>query len=350
MPYQEILSRAWQIFKRQRALWLFGFLSACTGGTYGRIAMPGFNFQMPSFSSHSGMGQGSQNLPPEVERWARTLAAIPERTWIFIAVGFLALLLTWMIVALLVRSLADPTLLRGALRDAHEPRPLTFSEAWNEGKRFFWRVAGFYLLIGGGGAVLALVVSVSALLITVLTLGIGILCLVPLLLLLIPLAWLVELYLEIALLALVVEDLPLLDAFGRGWTVLKRNFWNAVLMGLLLTVIHWGVGLVIGIIFVILAVPTFGPLVGFGIALQGHYLALLMLVGFLLLAVLLLVIGVLTGMLQTYLQSAWVLAYLHFIGGEPQPQETTSPAGAPAAPESTPDAPPADRAAAFRAA
>ena len=116
MPYQEILKRAWQIFKRQRALWLFGFLSACTGGTYGRIAMPGFNFQMPSFSSHSGMGQGSQNLPPEVERWVRTLAAIPERTWIFIAVGFLALLLTWMIVALLVRSLADPTRLRGALR------------------------------------------------------------------------------------------------------------------------------------------------------------------------------------------------------------------------------------------
>jgi hypothetical protein len=339
MPYQEILSRAWQIFKRQRALWLFGFLSACTGSTYGRIATPGFNFNFtaPSFSPRGG--HPGAPLPPDMERWLHRLGAMPARTWLLIGAALLTLLIAWMLIVLVVRALADPALLRGILNSTRADEVLSSGEIFAESKRFFWRAAGFYLLVGGGGAVLAFMVFAAGAAIAILTVGIGLLCLVPLLLLAIPLIWLVELYLELALLALVVEDMPLLEAFSRGWAVLKRNFWDTVLTGLLLTVIRWGVGLVIGIIFVILAIPTFGPLIGVGIALQGHYLALLMLVGFLLLAVLLLVIGVLTGMLQTYLQSAWVLAYLHFTGGESQPQESNLPEPAPAAPSSPPAEP-----------
>ncbi len=333
MPYQEILSRAWQIFKRQRALWLFGFLSACTGGTYGRIAFPGFNFQIPSFPHDGAAGAPPQPLPPDAERWLSKLSTIPPHVWLLIGLGLLVLLLAWAVIVLLVRGIADPSLIRGALRSADSGQTLTVAETFAEGKRFFWRAVGFYLLVGGGAAVLAFMVFAVGTSIALFTLGLGLLCLLPLLLLAIPFTWLVELYLEITLLALAVEDLPLLNAFSRGWEVLKSNFWNAVLMGLLLTVIHWGVGLAIGIIFVILAVPTFGPLIGFGIALQGHDLALLMIIGFLFLAALLLIVAALDGLLQTYLQSAWVLAYRHFTAQPPEPESAAPPADAAPAPE-----------------
>ncbi len=351
MPYQEILSRAWQTLKRQPALWLFGLLSACAGGTYGRIALPSFNFQTPSFSSPGTIGHGSPNIPPELEHWLHALSTIPERTWVLIALGFLTLLLVWLVVMLAVRAIADPSLLRGILSDIRDGHPLTTSEVFNEGKRFFWRMVGFALLIGGSAVLLAIIFSLLTLVLTFATFGVGLLCLIPLIILAIPFIWLVELYLEMARLALVVEDLPLLASFSRGWEVLKNNFWNAVVMGVLLTAIHLGVGIALGALFVGIVIVV---LVGLALlaalsAAAGSFLPVIfvgILAGFIVFVLYLFLLG----LLQTYLQSAWVLAYLHFIGGEPQPQETTSPAGAPAAPESTADAPPTDRAAAFRAA
>ena len=347
MPYQEILSRAWQIFRRQRALWLFGFLSACTGGVYGRLSLPSFNFQVPNDifqqpQPHSG--GAPPPVPPEVadqmQQLAHYLENISEGTIALIALGIFALVMLWFLVVLVLRVVAEPSLVRGILADIETGEPLSVGEVFRHGKPFFGRTLLFYLLLGGTWLVSMMVLAVSIVALAFATMGIGILCLVPFFLLLMPLAWLLELYLVLVYLALVLEDTPLLASFGRGWEVLKSNFWQAVLMGLLLTVIRLGVSIAVVVVFVLLAIPTLGGVVMVGIATHGSALLPLIIIGVLILAVLILIATFLMGMLQVYLQSAWVLAYRHFVGQQPAPESSTpQPVGA-LPPEA--DEPPAD--------
>ncbi len=345
MPYQEILSRAWQIFRRQRALWLFGFLSACTGGVYGRLSLPSFNFQVPNDifqQPQPHRGGAPPSVPPEIadqmQQWAHYLANISENTIALIALGIFALVMLWFLVALALRVVAEPSLVRGILADIETGEPLSVGEAFRHGKPFLGRTLLFYLLLGGTWLVSMVVLAVSVVALALATAGIGILCLVPFFLLLIPLAWLLELYLVLVYLALVLEDTPLLASFGRGWEVLKSNFWHAVLMGLLLTVIRWGVSIAVGVVVVFLAIPTLGGVVLVGIATHGSALLPLIVIGVLILTVLVLIAAFLMGMLQVYLQSAWVLTYRHFVGqppvqenGEPQPAGVLPPEAAPPA-------------------
>ena len=330
MPYQEILARAWAILKRQRALWLFGFLSACTGGTYGRLTVPGFNFQIPVNWQNEAPRHGQQPMPSP-DQFQHMLEQIPPATILAVVLVIFAVLILWLVIALLIRSAAEPALLRGALADVRGSERLTVKEAFARGKPFFGRALLFYLLVGGGATVFGFLMLIMGIVLLVATLGIGVLCLLPLFLLAIPLIWLLELYLEIALLALILEDLPVLESFRRGWAVLKENFWNAVLMGLLLTVIRLAIGFMVGLLVVVLLFMFIVPLVVVGavVSASGGLLVLLVMFGIGALSVVMAVALVASGMLQTYLQSAWVLTYLHFIGGEEPPREAEAPAAPP---------------------
>ncbi len=321
MPYQEILGRAWQIFKRHRALWLFGFLSACTGGVYGRLSLPTFNVNIPIRWQPDGTP--AFTLPNEQE-WltggAHLLTSIPPETWLLLALGLLTALLAWLVISLMVRSIADPALVRGTMTALKSEGRLSVHDLFTLAKPFFGRTVGFYLLLGGGAAALSFLFGLLFFTMALATHGIGLACLLPFFLFAVPAIWLLELYIEMALLALVVEDLPLMEAFRRGWAVLKTHFWNALLIGLLLTAIHIGVGLLFGIATGALLVMAAVVLI-FGISAQasGTTLATLIGIAVLLLLGLMLVSAIVMGTLQAYLQSAWTLAYLHFT------QETTDP-------------------------
>ena len=334
MPYQEILKRAWQIFKRQRALWLFGFLSACTGGAYGRLNLPTFNFRMPfAWEGHSS----AQPMPPEMFRYLEHLPRhISPTVAVLVALAVAILILLWMVVLMAVRALAEPVLLRGALADIRGSHPLSVGEAFRLGKPFFLRTFGFYLLIGGGAAALGFLLIAVLAVIAVVTVGIGLLCLIPLLLLAIPLLWLLEIYFEMAVLALVLEERSVWEAFSRGWEVLRSHFWDAVLMGLLLTAIHIGASLALGVVFLVWVMVAGTPLLALGLALQatGGLLWGLIILGVFTLLLVLLLIALANGLVQTYIQSAWVLAYLHFTV---QPEaETTVPPAPPTAEQESP--------------
>ncbi len=320
MPYQDILAQAWRILKRQRALWLFGFLSACAGGSYGNFNFGGFNFQMPSswFSSsphHTAPYGGS---PAPFKDFGDFFTHVSPNTLILIGVIALLVFVVWLLIATALRALAEPAIIRITLHDLRQDVVLSVGEAYALAKPFFWRAFGFFLLIGGGAGTLAILLAILGIALIVVTHGVGIFCLLPGVLLAIPVLWGLALYFEMAILALLVEGTTVWQSFSRGWEVFKDNFWQVVLTGLLLAAVRLGVGLLIAVVAFLLLAVFGGPLVAMGIAMNAHglMLGLLVVVGVLLFIVWWVALIFLSGLVRAYIESAWTLAYLHWLEGE----------------------------------
>jgi hypothetical protein len=106
--------------------------------------------------------------------------------------------------------------------------------------------------------------------------------------------------------AIMLEDLGLLAAFGRGWEVFRRNLLSVFVVALILWVIGLVVGLIIAIPVIIAVIPV---AVGIGVtASTGNYI-MPILIGLACLIVLLPVSLLLSGIEQTYFQSVWTLTY-----------------------------------------
>ncbi len=319
LPLEKILSRAWKILKRQRALWLFGFLTACAGGSYGRVGMPTFNLQMPAFQNSEFSGVEGSDLAPLFSK----IEQIPSSTWLMLFVIIAVALLVWLVVMLAIRSFAQAGLLRGLWHSAQQEegkeQPLTVSEVFAEAKAFFKPVFLFNLLVGGGGIVLFIGLLMAVVALAVATMGIGLLCLIPLMLLMIPLIWFLVVYLELVLLSIVGEALSFKEAFKRSWVLIKQHIWDVVVVALLLGMLNFLAGIVMVGVFLVLLLVLVGPLVAFGIAINasGGVAVLLVLMGLVGSAVAFLALLILAGLLDVYVQSVWVLTFLHFRDAEP---------------------------------
>jgi hypothetical protein len=156
---------------------------------------------------------------------------------------------------------------------------------------------------------------------TIGTLGIFILCLVPLICLFIPVAWAVSIIVEQANVALVVENLDIIDAIKRGWQVVWDNIGNMIVMSLILLL---GVsligGAIIGLPLLIVVAPAVaGVAAGTTVAIRNG-----LIFSGLLFIVYLPVLLLLSGILRAYTSSAWTLTYLR-LTHQPSPKQLEVP-------------------------
>jgi len=343
MEYQAMLSKAWSILKRQRALWLFGFLSACAGGSYGRMGIPSFNFQVPATTQREQSFSGMEGQ--HLESFFHQLGQVPAGVWVLLGVGLLLVLFVWLVLMLALRSFAQGGLLGGlgqivaAERDGGESQVLRVKDVVEQGKALFGRLFLFNLLIGGGVWAVIVIAVLGLIVLAMLTMGIGIVCLIPLFVLAIPVVWLLSVYLELVLLSLALDEPQVAStwgrikaAFGKGADLLKGHFWDAVVVALLVWLINILAGLAMVAVLVVLLMVLWGPLVAFGVLAHatGWLVTLLVLLGIVGGGVALLVFLGLAGLLETYTQSVWVLAFeqwraLDAVQGEALPPSDPGP-------------------------
>ena len=145
------------------------------------------------------------------------------------------------------------------------------------------------------------------------TMGFGVLLLIPLICIMIPVGFFFGIYLEQANIALVVEDIGIRAAFGKGWEVLRNNFGPLFVMGLILVIGTLIVALIVGLPMILIFVPIIfaGGSGAQDILAGGAILSLLLCLAYL---PILLLLG---GIIETYRQSAWVLTYMRLTGHEP---------------------------------
>jgi hypothetical protein len=300
MDYGKVLGRAWEITWRWKILWILGFLATLgTGGTAGN---PSYSYD----SSDWGYTTYGPQIPPEI---------------IGLLVGAGCLVIILAIALWVISTIARGGLIAG-VQQVEEEGSTGFGQAWRVGARRFWTLFGigilaglptFILLVAGIGALVVLILltvsgfetsdaaGVSGILASVLC-G-GTLCCGAIVLSLILAQ--IRIYAERAA---VLEGFGWIDAFVRGWQVLKQNLGPTIILWLIFFVI----GLVIGaLIFGALAVVIAPMFALFGRSDPGTWLVVPMCFGGLLGAI---VFALISSVVETFTSASWTLAYRQLAG------------------------------------
>ncbi len=328
MDFGEVLTKAWKIIWKYKILWLFGIFASCSGGGGG-----GGGGGSSSGVQYSGDPYNNMNY---IEPWAIGL---------IIAAAVLLMIIIIAIV-MAVSTVGRIGLVQGTqLADADDDTQITFGGLFSSMKPYFWRVLGLNLLIGLGFFVIIMILIFIMIFGAIFTLGIGLICLLPLFCLLIPVFWVLTTFIEMANVAVVVEDLSVIDGIKRGWEVFKDNLGEMVLMGLILV---FG-GMIVGFIIAMPMILTMIPLMmGVFAAIMGDTAALaaggVIISGICCLAYLPVLI-VISGIIRAYIGTAWTLTYLRLTKGpvvekpvELLPDEPEAPAPLPETAEESEEA------------
>lgn len=313
MKIGDILTKSWQIIWKYKILWIFGILASCVegGGGGGGSGNSGYRFDGDEFDFPA------QGFSPEVVRFFEKLSNQPEQYIGIIAAVILLLCVLW-IVGLALGTIGRIGLIKGALKADNEPESLSFGELWSESLPYFWKVIGLWLILWLVSFLMAIVLALLALG-SIVTMGIGLICLLPLLCLMIPLIWLLSLVFEQATIAMIAEERGVVEAVQRAWEVFRANIGNYLLMALVLFILQLAVGLIIALPIILIVVPA-----AFGLALGADTgITTTLLISGLCFMVYLPVLILLSGILRSYIWTAWTLTFTRL----------TNPAYLPAQPE-----------------
>jgi hypothetical protein len=310
MEYGKILSRAWEITWKWKVLWLLGFLAAL-GRAMGSSSNTGYT-----------MDEWGGRIEPEV------VGALA----VFACLALIIAIAVWV-----VSVIARGGLIAGVQQVADEGST-TFGSAWRVGVSRFWTlfgigilaaiplilagIIGVIVLVGfilggislsdatGGGSAPIVMPSVFC--------GSAFCCGMVIVAIILGQ---IRVYAERAA---VMEGLGWIDAFVRGWDVLKRNLGPTIVFWLLFLGLAIIIGVVIAVVVLALALPFFGIAAGSDL---GGWLVVPVLCG----GLLTLIVGaLLNAIIEAFVSATWTLAYREMTGLSAVPAEVDVPATAPA--------------------
>jgi hypothetical protein len=289
MNFGEVLSRAWQIIWKHKVLWLFGIMAGCAGSGGGS---PNIQYSF------------SRDLPPQIGSYFEQFPVEQIPLWIGLA---LVVILFMVAVSVFFGTIGRIGVIRGTLQIEASSSRLSFSELFRGSLPYFWRVFALVLIVSITIALVALIVMLPIILLSVVTFGFALLCFIPLLCLLIPLAWIVEAYIELGIVSIVADNLGVMAGLQRAWELVSKNFGPVLLMALILIL---GIGTIGGFIIFGPLLLALTPLLSIIIFESSNVVPFAALVSILCLVIYLPVLLVLSGMLRSYINTAWTLTYL----------------------------------------
>lgn len=298
-----ILTRTWEIIWKNKVLWIFGIFAGCSsasGGTPGNFT---WTMQRDSTLFAENWSRTLNNVPA----WALTLGAVA---------GFLIMLVV-VVLVIFLSTIGKIGVIKASHQAESGREKFTFNQVFKDSTPYFWRVFLLNLLVGVAIFITIFLLVTLGILGSIATLGIGLICFIPVLCLLVPIIWFVYIVVEQSGIAIVVEELSVLDGLNRGWNVVRSNIGYMIVMGLVLYIVFGMIGgflisMPIGFIVIpaVFAAALESTSAGAGLAVAGLCFVLY-----------LPVLIALNGFLRGYIQSAWTLTFLHITdeGEELQP-------------------------------
>jgi len=294
----DVLRRTWQITWRFKGLWILGILAGCSGGGGGGGSSSGsgggvrYQFDGGRFP---GPDYYFRNVDPNVLVFLTTA---------LICLGIL------LVIGLFVLGILGQAGLISGFDLADEGHAVTLSNAFRRGLHYFWKILGAQVLLWILAVIVVIVLFGGGALLALGTLGVALICLVPLACLLVPALLLFGVYVMLTQVALVVEELDFSAAFSRSWQVMRENIGNVILLGLILIVGGAVVGFLLTLPVLAAALPALTALAIGGDQVVAGGIALSVLATVVLLPVLILVNGV----IQTFATGVWTIAYRRMTG------------------------------------
>jgi hypothetical protein len=290
--FGEVLTRAWKNIWKHKVLWIFGILASCARGGGGGGGSGGGNYQTSPGEDLPFSGGQAERMMEQVGQY------LEDNLWIILVVILALMLLGFISYAL--GMIGRIGMIKGTALAEKGVESIAFGEVWSESLPYFWRIFGLNFLVGLAFAVLI----IPLVLVGVVTAGVGFVCLIPILCLLVPVGWAVSVIVEQAQVAIVLEDLNMLDGFKRGWQIVKSNAGPIVVMALILGIGGGIIGVIVSTPIILAALPV---IIGMGTlreSLTPLYIALACC------AVYMPVLILLNGVLTAYIQSAWALTFM----------------------------------------
>lgn len=302
MDFGKVLTGAWQTIWKYKVLWLFGILAGCGGQAGNFTGNFGANFNF-------GTGQNdTPNLPPQMQRffnqWSRGLAEFfSDRDALFfiglICVGLLILVLFWAI-----GVYGKVGLIKGTLR-SEAGNPVSFGSVHADLWPQYGAALGLNLLLALLPIAVAIALGLVAVMSAAVTFGLGLLCLIPLVCVAVPAVIGYNIFAEMANIALIRENLGVGSAIAKGWQVLRDQLGPLAGMGLILIL----GGLLVGVVLTVPMLAIFAPLFFALIGDQPQAVETGLRTTGILLLIAVPIYIVLSGIISSYVQSAWTLTY-----------------------------------------
>lgn len=297
MDIGAILSRSWKTVWKHKVLWIFGILASCGSRSGGSSGGSG-----NSISTDSGQ---PFTPPPELQRYItdleRSFRNVSEEQMVMLGLLIIGAICLLVIITWLVGLYGKTGVTVGALR-AEAGHEVSFRAIWRESWGIFDRIVGLNLLLAAPVFILGIVFAVFVAFFGALTMGIGLLCLLPVICLLVPLSAAYAVFTDMSTIAVVKDGLGIGAAINRGWEVLSKNVGSILVLGLILIV----GGLIVSIV---LAIPFFLAFIPLLIGASQGDVAQHLTLSLICIVASLPVSFVLSGILHSYLQTAWTLAY-----------------------------------------
>ena len=312
MDYGKVLGRAWHITWRWKVLWVLGFLAALGSGGGGSPGNATYNQDLQDY------GYGPWNSFADFQEFLAPFLGI---IILICCVLFIISIALWV-----VSVIARGGLIAG-VQQVEDEGSTTFRSAWVAGRRKFWTLFGLSILaalpmmvvvfllvllvaagIAAGIGMMEVEewLGISAIVITSIA-GLALLC-CGLFIIGIVLEQ-IRVYGERAA---IIEDLGWIDAFKRGWQVLKTNLGPTVIFWILFAAL----GIVIFIVMMVLMLAIFVPVViAFGLGsqiIEPQMWMILPAVCFGLVAVV--VSALVRSIITAYISTTWTLAYREMTG------------------------------------
>lgn len=281
--FGDLLARAWQIIWKHKVLWIFGILAALAGGESSGLD---YRFNIDISNGQTPFG------PID-----RLFERIP--VWLPLILFMLGLVVVAVVIAL--GTIGRAGLAKGAWQADSGTNSLALGDLFNASLPYFWRVLLLTVIMWaiGMAGILALVLPV------IFTLGLALLCLWPIYCLILPLFYGLNILFNLAIVAVVNEDLDVIDALKRAWDISRAHLVEIIVLALILLigtavanfVIMLPLSLVVAPIVAALAAGSQGALRGGAAASIAMFLIYL---PFLL---------ALRGIVVAYINTTWTVAF-----------------------------------------
>jgi hypothetical protein len=318
MDHKRILTRAWTLLWKSRALWLFGFLFALAGGG-------GTNFPGGSNSGRSG-GQPptSGGLYPSAPSPDVFFNSLDWRMIATIGIAVLLVLVILAIVAVAIRYMAETALIAGVAEIETTGEKLTVRRGFRLGwSRQAWRLfltdLAVYLPLTVGGLLLIAIAALPLLLwmtpmvplnilASIFSVGLELLIILGL----IGLTLALSVIMPFSRRRVVLEKMGVRAALRQGLALVRASLVDTGLLWLLLAGIRIGWSLVmipIVILLVIAAALIGGVPAGLAYLATQNWIWPAAIGGSLFLLVLIPAAAFVVGLFEAYTSTSWTLAY-----------------------------------------
>ena len=318
----EILSKSWKIIWKFKVLWLFGILAGCSTSSGNR-----FNYNTNS----SDWNSSTRQMPDYFQRFfnmqpGHMFQSFFQQYTALIAVMIVLMCVLWLVFFFL-GFVGKTGLIKGAAQADGGAESLKFGPLWKESMPYFWKIAGLNLMITLPVTILIIILltgmavagyfsfkdgspsmGMGALLVVAMGFFVMVLCVIGII------SFILNMILDQAQNALILENKGIIEAWVRGWNIFKSAWVTFVVLAIIMAIIGGVAGLIMSIPLVTIMIPA-----GIGLAInkgKDIFVPIAIAAGMFILYMP--VLMVLSGILQSYSQTVWTLTFLRLTAPKTQ--------------------------------